>query len=164
MRSKGGFSMVEVTLAIGIIAFGLLAIFALIPVGMSSGRDAMDATRTSLIAQDVSNRVRATISTAQLFATTTAFTFYYTSEGIFFSDQANLATAISTANSNGSPLPFYKATGSVGTSWAAAPASIDIAYLKPVTVSLGYPLDSSGSVIGTGNTARSVFTFYLRKP
>src|SRR5205085_10153250 len=106
----------------------------------------------------------ATIDTPQLFTTTTALTFYYTSEGIFFSDQANLVTAILTANSNGSPLPFYKAAVSIGTTWAAAPASIDIAYLKPVTVSLGYPLDSSGGVIGTGNAARSAFTFYLRKP
>jgi uncharacterized protein (TIGR02598 family) len=156
--------MVEVTLAIGVIGVGLLAIFALIPVGLNSGRDAMDATRSSLILQDVSSRVRGAINTSQLFTTPPALSFYYTSEGIFFSDQTNLATALAAAQTNKTPLPNYKATVSVGSTWAAAPASIDPAYLKPVVVSLGSPLDSSGNVVGAANTTRSVFTFYLRKP
>jgi uncharacterized protein (TIGR02598 family) len=165
MRRDGGFSMVEVTLAIGVVAVGLLAVFALVPVGLNSGRDAMDATRSSLIQQDVFNRVRGAINTSQLFTTPPTLSFYYTSEGIFFSDQTNLAAAISTAQTNKTPLPNYKASVNVGNSWAAgAPASIDPAYLKPVVVSLGSPLDSSGNVVGSANTARSVFTFYLRKP
>lgn len=58
-RTRAGFSLMEITVAIGVIAFGLIAILGLLPVGMKSGREAIDATRTSLIAQDVFNRVRA---------------------------------------------------------------------------------------------------------
>jgi uncharacterized protein (TIGR02598 family) len=164
MRKAGGFSMVEVTLAIGVVAVGLLAVFALVPVGLNSGRDAMDATRSSLMLQDVYSRVRGAINTSQLFTTPPPLSFYYTSEGIFFSDQTNLATALSTAQTNKSPLPNYKASVNVGSSWAVAPAGIDPTFLKPVIVSLGSPLDASGNVVGTANTTRSVFTFYLRKP
>lgn len=58
-----GFSLIEVTLAIGIIAFGLIAILGLVPVGLNAAKDAADDTRTSLIAQDVFNRVRGDLST-----------------------------------------------------------------------------------------------------
>lgn len=63
MRSNRAFSLIEVALALGIIAFALVAILGMIPVGLNASRDAIDDTRTSLIAQDVANRVRAEIST-----------------------------------------------------------------------------------------------------
>lgn len=66
MRKSAGFSLVEVTLAIGIIAFALLAIFALIPVGLNSSRDAIDDTTTSLIAQDIYNRIKSEVATDQV--------------------------------------------------------------------------------------------------
>ncbi len=66
MKRQSGFSLVEVTLAIGVIAFALVAIFALIPVGLSSSREAIDDTTTSLITQDIFNRVKAEVATDQL--------------------------------------------------------------------------------------------------
>jgi uncharacterized protein (TIGR02598 family) len=63
MRKVGGFSVAEVTIAIGVIAFALLAIFALIPVGLNSSRDAIDDTSATLLLQDLQNRIRSEVAT-----------------------------------------------------------------------------------------------------
>lgn len=53
-RSNGkGFSLVEVTLAIGIVAFAFVALFSLIPVGLTTFRQAMDTSVGAQIAQRV---------------------------------------------------------------------------------------------------------------
>src|ERR1039457_6141659 len=85
MQKQYAFSLVEVTLSIGIIAFALLSIFALIPVGMNSGREAIDATHTSLIAQDLQNRVKSSI-TSTTFSSTSDVPlgpWFYNRDGVF---------------------------------------------------------------------------------
>ena len=57
MKHRRAFSLVEVTLALGVIAFGLLAVVGLIPIALKASRDAVDLTRTSMIAQDVAARL-----------------------------------------------------------------------------------------------------------
>ena len=88
-KKTGAFSLVEITVAIGVIAFVLVAILGLLPIGMKSGREAIDATRTSLIAQDVVNRIRASMMsndpTSQFYfgaypANEASF-FFYTADG-----------------------------------------------------------------------------------
>lgn len=49
----GGFSLVEVTLALGIIAFALVGIMALFPVAMKSARESMEETKATLIARQI---------------------------------------------------------------------------------------------------------------
>src|SRR5438105_9667881 len=59
-RSKCAFSLVEVTLALGIAAFCLIAVFGLMPVGVQTNRNATSQTAaTSLMAAVVSD-LRAT--------------------------------------------------------------------------------------------------------
>jgi len=48
-RRRGGFSLVEVTMAIGIIAVALIPLFALMPAGMSLHLEAIDTTVSSQI-------------------------------------------------------------------------------------------------------------------
>ncbi len=50
-----GFSLAEVTIAIGIISFGLTAILGILPVGMSTFRTAVDTSVSSQIVQRVSS-------------------------------------------------------------------------------------------------------------
>lgn len=57
-RSSQGFSLVEVTLAVGIVAVAFLGIFALLPTGMNIFRQAMDATVGSQIIQRVLNEAQ----------------------------------------------------------------------------------------------------------
>lgn len=50
--TRHGFSLVEVTLAMGIISFAILTVMALMPVGLSTMRSAMDqTTETQIIRQ-----------------------------------------------------------------------------------------------------------------
>lgn len=177
MRNQAAFSLVEVTLAIGIVAFALLAILGLIPIGQTSTRDATDDTRTSLIGRDVSARVRAVLNSSTGFANaSTTFpspptgpNFYYTNEGTFFCNAANLSTALANAKLNGEPLPNYAVTVIVGTNFANPLPNVSNSYLKPVAARIGWPLDSNGSVVGPvvagvqANAERKVFTFYIRK-
>lgn len=59
-RKRSAFSLVEVTLAIGVMAFALLAIFGLLPTGMGVFRQALDTSVSSQIIQRVLNDARET--------------------------------------------------------------------------------------------------------
>ncbi|MDQ3622363.1 MAG: Verru_Chthon cassette protein B [Verrucomicrobiota bacterium] len=52
---KRGFSLVEVVLAVGVVAFGVVAIFALIPAGLGVFRQAMDTSVGSQIVQRIAS-------------------------------------------------------------------------------------------------------------
>jgi len=51
--AQKGFSLVEVVLAIGVVAFAFVAIFSLLPVGMGVFREAMDTSVSAQIVQRV---------------------------------------------------------------------------------------------------------------
>ena len=56
--STRAFSLVEVTLALAIMAIGLIAIIGMIPQGVQSGRDAADNTLAATIAHDTFSEIR----------------------------------------------------------------------------------------------------------
>lgn len=60
LQTQRGFSLVEVTLAVGIAAFGLAALMGLIPTGLSQFRDAKNVTVSSQIAQRLLKEAAAT--------------------------------------------------------------------------------------------------------
>ena len=62
--SRLGFSLVEVTLALGIAAFCLIALFGLIPVGVQTNRNATSQTAATNIAAAVVADLRATPTTS----------------------------------------------------------------------------------------------------
>jgi uncharacterized protein (TIGR02598 family) len=55
---REGFSLVEVTLALAVIAIGLIAIIGLLPHGLQASRDAADNTIAATIAQDIFSEIR----------------------------------------------------------------------------------------------------------
>ena len=57
-KQVSAFSLVETTLAIGVVAFALVAMLGLLPVGLTSFREAMDASTSSRILQRVSADLR----------------------------------------------------------------------------------------------------------
>ena len=59
-HSNAAFSLVEVTLAIGIIAFAFVALFGLLPTGMQTFRTSVDATNDITMMQDMNAMVQVT--------------------------------------------------------------------------------------------------------
>jgi uncharacterized protein (TIGR02598 family) len=57
---RGGFSLVEIALAIGVLSFGMLATVGLLPVGMSTFHQAIDSSIGSQVLQRVVNDARQT--------------------------------------------------------------------------------------------------------
>jgi uncharacterized protein (TIGR02598 family) len=81
-----GFSLVEVTLALGIAAFCLIAVFGLVPVGVQTNRNATSQTAATNIIAAVVADLRATPTTnaaSSQFAITfgTAKTLYFDGAG-----------------------------------------------------------------------------------
>jgi uncharacterized protein (TIGR02598 family) len=78
-RRNQAFTLVEVSLAISVLAFGLVAMFSLLPAGMTLHRRAIDSSLTSFIAQriiaDVQQSDFETVRAAPLTAR------YFTMEG-----------------------------------------------------------------------------------
>ena len=60
---KAGFSLAEVTLALGIAAFCLIAIFGLLPVGLTNNQNSTEQTTAASIVTGVVADMRATPST-----------------------------------------------------------------------------------------------------
>ncbi|MGB8356459.1 MAG: Verru_Chthon cassette protein B [Chthoniobacteraceae bacterium] len=52
-KKRSGFSLIEVVMALGIVSFAFVAIFGLLPIGLTSFRNAMDASIGSQIVQQV---------------------------------------------------------------------------------------------------------------
>lgn len=191
MKKTAAFSLVEVTLAIGIIAFGLLAIIGLLPVGMNSGRESVDATHAQLIAQDVFDRIRgystSNDSTSQFYfgpypADTASF-FFYNADGARSTTGARTGELMRVQYSGDKPshytdpgVPnasfFYRAKVVVslfdqsGGYNASDPrfASNGNANLLCATVEIGWPVNTQdGSVTGNGSK-KLLYTFPIRKP
>jgi len=55
-----GFSLVEVAMSIGIIAFAFVALFALIPTGLSTFRESIDTSNETWILQNMNSMVQTT--------------------------------------------------------------------------------------------------------
>src|SRR5438874_5972069 len=84
----GGFSLVEVTLALGVGAFCLIAVFGLLPVGVQTNQRATSQTAAASIMANVIADLRATptaSTTSSQFAVTfgTAKTLYFDGAGQF---------------------------------------------------------------------------------
>lgn len=63
-RAVRGFSLVEVTLALGVMAVCLIAVFGLLPTGMKSNEAAIQQTATSAILTMINEDLQATPKTA----------------------------------------------------------------------------------------------------
>lgn len=84
--SPSAFSLVELTLAIGIAAFCLIAVFGLMPVGVQTNRNATSQTAaTNIIASVIADMRATTSSTSPQYGVTfgTPRTLYFDGAGQF---------------------------------------------------------------------------------
>lgn len=75
-----GFTLVEVTLAIGIISFAFVAMFGLLPVGMNVSRQAMDTTLEAQIVQQLKTQALQT-DFSQIETLQAADPYYFNDQG-----------------------------------------------------------------------------------
>ena len=80
--ARGGFTLVEVTIAIGIVAFSMLAVLALLPVGMQTLQDANSDTAMAALAQQIRGELQQSSfnpsNNAAYIQTITSSNRYYT--------------------------------------------------------------------------------------
>src|SRR5207302_3575123 len=97
LRRVNAFSLVELTLALGVAAFCLIAVFGLMPIGVQTNRNATSQTRATNIMAAVIADLRATPKTAGTWTGTssqfciplgTSTTLYFDSEGRCSNDLA----------------------------------------------------------------------------
>jgi uncharacterized protein (TIGR02598 family) len=129
------FSLIEVTLALGVAAFCLIAVFGLMPVGVQANRNATSqTTATSIIAAVVAD-LRATPTTS---ATSSQFgiTFGTNPPPIYFDGAGQFATSVG-------PNSRYQ----LNIAWnASAPAGLKYADVKVTWPAAATPANASGAV------------------
>src|SRR5438552_14775651 len=64
-RSAAGFSLVEITLALGVAAFCLIAVFGLVPVALNTQQASVNQTKANAIISQVINDLRADVRLPQ---------------------------------------------------------------------------------------------------
>jgi len=125
--SKSGFSLAEVTLALGIAAFCLVAVFGLVPVGVQTNHNATSQTAATNILAEVVTDLRATpntINTSSQLAITfgTNKTLYFDGSGQFSTSlNANSRYQLNVTWSGSSGLRY----ADVKVTWPAAATSAD---------------------------------------
>lgn len=108
-RAEHGFSLVELAMALAITAFCLIAIFGLLPVGLTSNQNAIEQTAAAGIATGIVSDLRASGTNTQsqafgLSLTTTSLqTIYFT--------ESEAATSVGAGpNNNGTSPSRYRAS------------------------------------------------------
>jgi uncharacterized protein (TIGR02598 family) len=83
--ARAGFSLIEITLALGVLSFALVAMMGLIPVGLTTLRGAVDASTMARITQQISSQARMT-SFTNLPARFANREFYFDENGDFLTN------------------------------------------------------------------------------
>jgi uncharacterized protein (TIGR02598 family) len=137
-RSRLGFSLVEVTLALGVAAFCLLAVFGLLPIGLKTQQSAIEQTAATRIvsaaASDLRNTAR-TATTSSLFAINIPANTASSASELFFDTGGRFSSAIGPNSRYRLTITFSpNSTGGRGAtfvhllvSWPAAATTVNAA-------------------------------------
>ena len=131
-HAKGSFSLVELTLALGVASFCLIAIFGLLPVGIRTSQDAISETASASILSAVIADLRATPETT---TTSPQFGLNFGSPTTLYFDSNGRSATITTSRYRltisfpANPTGTYAATfAHLKVSW---PAPVDPATTPP---------------------------------
>jgi uncharacterized protein (TIGR02598 family) len=122
LRRVPAFSLVEVTLALGVAAFCLIAVFGLLPVGVQTNRNATSQTAATNIMAAVVADLRATPT---FNATSTQFGITFgTNATRYFDSTGQFTTSLNTNSRYQLNVTWYGSTGlryaDVKITWPAA--------------------------------------------
>ena len=114
-RSIAAFSLVEVTLAIGVFGFAFTAIVGLIPMGLTTFRQAMDASVGSQICQRVINDAQQTDFDVLTSSSNANIVRYFDDAGNELSTPAKAIYHVKTVVTGTPPLPGTTGFASLAT-------------------------------------------------
>ncbi len=148
----GGFSLIEVTLAMGIAAFCLLAIFGLLPAGLDSNRESHRHAAAANLATSVTADLQAMLPTAGS-ASTPSSPLYNISASGTTTLYLNEDGSINSNATGGDGGPLYRATIDITSPSALTPreassASINITWAAGTNPSQQSPAGSYETVVG----------------
>jgi len=150
---KGGFSLIEVVLALGVVSFAFVALFGLLPVGLNAFNNSIDSTVESQIAESVMTQLRQekfsqlygsfndsaqstnTSSGQPSFYKPTTVSYQIPSTGFFYDDQGNFLGLVQqnppagTLNPISSPVSTWNTIYTAGVQvyydpWVASAGSV----------------------------------------
>lgn len=105
MKSSPGFTLVEVTLALGLVSFSLVGLMGMLPVGLSNFREAMEIQTQTRIAQQIAAELQLTpFQTISDGTFETGFPRFYDDEGAAVSAVESVYT-VTTATPGSLELP-----------------------------------------------------------
>jgi type II secretory pathway pseudopilin PulG len=141
LRSCGAFSLVEVTLAIGIAAFCLIAVFGLMPVGIQTNRNATSQTAATNVIAAVVADLRATPTAS---ATSSQFGITFGSCRKLYFDGPGQVVASAACDDTTPPPETSRYRLSV--SFPTSPTGLSYADVKVTWPAAAAPANASGSV------------------
>jgi uncharacterized protein (TIGR02598 family) len=164
----GGFSLVEVVIAMGIVAFALIPLLGLVPVGLNTSRQAIDTTIEAQIIQQMTGQALQTDWTALTGLNSTTTLYYFDANGNTLpasSASSAIYTAcfsvpLTPANPNGASLPGGTALPSGTTTYNMATVAIYI--LSTRTPSSG-AITTPTLLISAATTSSSIQNSYIQK-
>ena len=86
-KGRKAFSLVEVTMALGLVSFAVITVIGLMPVGLVALHRAMDSTEEGQIVREISSQALLT-PYSQLTNNFSGTTFYYDEDGVFLTNSA----------------------------------------------------------------------------
>ena len=134
---RAGFTLVEVVLALAIVATAFIAVLGLLPAGLSQSRQAADSTVVAAIFEDLHNRLQG----QRLQTGTASFSpAYFDDHGLLIPPDAGPSEQA---------RRLYRADVRIG-AWKDKPAGTS--GLRPVTLELSWPVNpTTGQALGPGN-------------
>ena len=117
-NSLGGFSLVEVAMAMAIVGFAMISLIGLLPMGLSNFRQAMNNTVESQIVQSITNQIQ--LSSFNNLTTSTTPSYYDADGNLLTSAAGAVYTATTTVSSVQSPKYPVTLSNSAGAATADA--------------------------------------------
>jgi len=134
--SKAGFSLAEVTLALGIAAFCLIAVFGLLPVGLTSNQNSTEQTTAASIVTAVAADLRSTPSTS---SKSSLYNISIPASGGASNSPQHLYCDASGSNTDASSAPYTYTTGNYRVSVAFTPPSTGSKAATAVRILVTWP-------------------------
>ena len=148
-RFPRGFSLIEVTIAMGVVSFALIALFGLLPTGLSTFRSSIDRSVASQIAQNIISQARQTDFSSLTDSSNTNFTTPAGSPRRFTEDGDETTDATKT---------IYVAKVEVATSVSLPPSTANTGMAK-IRVRVANSPSGSEAVITSNSTTSVVQDF-----